>query len=113
MTTRTEDQPPAATLRGPLQRFRIAAYVTGVGLLGLLVVMVLRYGMDMPGPSAVYSPIHGVLYMIYLVLTVDLALKARWSVKNAVLVLLAGCVPFVSFAVERWVTRKVTAGEKL
>nr|WP_243859836.1 DUF3817 domain-containing protein [Amycolatopsis arida] len=100
-------------LRGTLTRFRVAAYVTGVGLLGLCAVMVIRYGFDNPTPSAVYSPIHGVLYMIYLVLTVDLAIKARWSVKGAVLVLLAGCVPLVSFVAERAVTRRVLAGRKL
>lgn len=113
MTTQTDEPTTPATLRGPLLRFRAAAYVTGVGLLGLVVVMVLRYAMDTPEPSAIYSPIHGVLYMIYLVLTVDLAIKARWSVKGAVLVLLAGCVPFVSFVVERSVTRKVRAGQRL
>jgi integral membrane protein len=113
MTTRTDESTPASTLRGPLSRFRIAAYVTGVGLLGLVVVMVWRYAFGNPGPSAVYSPIHGVVYMVYLVLTVDLAIKARWSVKGTVGVLLAGCVPFVSFIVERAVTRRVQAGQKL
>ncbi|WP_020671747.1 DUF3817 domain-containing protein [Amycolatopsis nigrescens] len=116
MSTRTEDVKPAGpapALSGSLLRFRVAAYVTGVGLLGLCFVMVLSYGFDNPGPSAVYSPIHGVLYMIYLVVTIDLAIKARWAIKKTVLVLLAGCVPLVSFAVERWVTAKVRAGQKL
>ncbi|MEV7045150.1 DUF3817 domain-containing protein [Amycolatopsis sp. NPDC051061] len=114
MTTSTEGAAQTAVpLSGPLVRFRTAAYVTGVGLLGLCFVMVLRYGFDNPTPSAVYSPIHGVLYMIYLVLTIDLAIKARWSIKGTVLVLLAGCVPFVSFLVERRVTHKVKAGQKL
>ncbi|GAB3500516.1 DUF3817 domain-containing protein [Amycolatopsis cihanbeyliensis] len=113
MTAQTQDPAPTAHWRGALARFRIAAYVTGIGLLGLVVVMVLRYGYDNPEPSAVYSPIHGVLYMIYLVLTVDLAIKARWSVKGAVLVLLAGCVPLVSFVAERAVTRRVRSGQKV
>ncbi|SFB46280.1 integral membrane protein [Amycolatopsis marina] len=113
MTTRTDESTPTSALRGPLSRFRIAAYVTGVGLLGLVVVMVWRYAFGNPGPSAVYSPIHGVVYMVYLVLTVDLAIKARWSVKGTVGVLLAGCVPFVSFVVERAVTRRVQAGQKI
>lgn len=113
MTTRTDESTPTAVLRGPLSRFRIAAYVTGVGLLGLVFVMVLRYGFGNPDPSAVYSPIHGVVYMVYLVLTVDLAIKARWSVWGTVGVLLAGCVPFVSFVVERKVTNRVRAGQKL
>jgi integral membrane protein len=116
MTTRTDDVIPAgsaASLSGPLLRYRVAAYVTGTGLLALCFVMVLRYGYGNPEPSAIYSPIHGVLYMIYLVLTIDLAIKARWSIKNTILVLLAGCVPFVSFVVERRVTHRVRAGKKL
>lgn len=108
MTTHTPDPELSARLRGPLLRFRGAAYVTGVGLLVLCFVMVLHYGFDNPEPSAVYSPIHGVLYMIYVVLTIDLAIKARWSVKRAIGVLLAGVVPFLSFVVERWATRKTS-----
>lgn len=113
MTAPADAPADSVALRGPLTRFRVAAYLTGVGLLGLCVVMVLRYGFDNPEPSAIYSPIHGVLYMIYLVLAVDLAIKARWSVKGTVLVLLAGCVPFVSFVVERSVTRRVQEGQKI
>ncbi|MGH3518154.1 MAG: DUF3817 domain-containing protein [Haloechinothrix sp.] len=116
MTTQaddTTDTGAATRLAGPLQRFRVAAFVTGFGLLGLLVVMVIRYGFGNPAPSAVYSPIHGVVYMIYMALTIDLAIKARWSIKGAVLVLLAGCVPFVSFIAERSVTHRVKAGQTL
>src|SRR3954469_15358834 len=97
MTTSTEGAAQTAVpLTGPLVRFRTAAYVTGVGLLGLCFVMVLRYGFDDPTRSAAYSPIHGVLYIIYLVRTINLTIKARWSIKGTVLVLLSGCVPFVS-----------------
>lgn len=113
MTTRTDETVDATPLRGPLRRFRIAALVTGVGLLGLVVVMVIRYGLGNPTPSAVYSPIHGVVYMVYLALTVDLAIRARWSIKGTALVLLAGCLPLLSFVAERKVTRDVLAGRTL
>ncbi|PRX51177.1 integral membrane protein [Prauserella shujinwangii] len=104
---------PAPAVGGALARFRVAAFVTGLGLLGLVAVMVLRYGFGDPEPSAVYSPIHGVIYMIYLVVAVDLALKARFSVKGTVAVLAAGCVPFLSFYAERKVTQRVRAGRRL
>ncbi|EIE99659.1 DUF3817 domain-containing protein [Saccharomonospora glauca] len=113
VTTARDETTTKADLSKPLRRFRIAAFVTGLGLLGLVVVMVIRYGFDNPTPSAVYSPIHGVIYMVYLVLAVDLALKARWSVKGTIGVLLAGCVPFFSFVAERAVTRRVSEGRKL
>lgn len=100
-------------LRAPLLRFRIAAIVTGIGLLVLVAAMVIRYGYDNPTPSQVYSPIHGALYLIYLALAIDLGIKARWSVKGILLVLLAGCVPFVSFVAERVVTQRVRAGVRI
>ncbi|WP_028850998.1 DUF3817 domain-containing protein [Thermocrispum municipale] len=96
-----------------LKRFRVAAIATGIGLLILVTVMVIRYGWDNPTPSQVWSPMHGALYMIYIALAVDLAIKARWSIKGILLVLLAGCVPFVSFIAERKVTHRVLAGRSI
>lgn len=113
MTSQTQSDQPTRSVDGPLKRFRIAAIVTGIGLLVLCGTMVVKYGFGNATPVAVYSPIHGVLYMAYVVMTIDLALKARWSVKGILLVLLAGCVPFVSFVAERQVTRRVTAGQRV
>jgi len=54
-----------------------------------------------------------VLYLIYLAMAIDLGIKARWSVKGILLVLLAGCVPFVSFVAERVVTQRVHADVRI
>ena len=108
-----EESAPQQTVLSALKRFRVAAVATGIGLLVLVVVMALRYGWDNPTPSQVWSPMHGALYMVYVALSVDLAIKARWSIKGIVLVLLAGCVPFVSFAAERTVTQRVLSGRSL
>lgn len=105
--TRTPD------LKAPLLRFRIAAVITGIGLLVLVAVMVIRLGYDNPEPSQVWSPIHGALYLFYVAFAVDLGIKARWSVKGILLVLLAGCVPLVSFVAERIVTQRVASGRRL
>ena len=101
-------------LAGALGRYRVLAYVVGVMLLVLvLVAMPLRYLADVPEVSAVVSPIHGFLYIVYLLAAFDLALKARFTAKGTVLVLLAGVVPFVSFVAERRVTARVRAGQPL
>lgn len=101
-------------LGGALQRYRTIAYVVGVGLLVLVLVgMPLEYFAGYPTVTAIVGPIHGVLYMLYLAFTVDLALKARWSAKGTVLVALAGTIPFLSFYAERKVTGKVRAGQAL
>jgi integral membrane protein len=101
-------------VQGALLRYRTIAYVVGVGLLVLVLVGVpLEFIGGDPTVDSIVGPIHGVLYMIYLALTADLALKARWSIKGGVLVALAGTIPFLSFVAERKVTAKVRSGGRL
>ncbi|GAB1820489.1 DUF3817 domain-containing protein [Herbidospora sp. RD11066] len=97
------------TVESALKPFRVMAYIVGCMLLVLVTGMVLRYGFDIPGPSQIISPIHGFLYMIYLVATINLGLKARWSWGYILGVMLAGTVPFLSFYFERRVTDRVHA----
>jgi integral membrane protein len=110
-TTRQHDR--AAAVPGSLLRYRIMAYIVGIGLLALTVAVVLDWGYGNATPAAIIGPLHGFLYMVYMVLTVDLALKGRWSIKGTILVLLAGTIPFVSFVAEQIVTRRVRAGSSL
>jgi integral membrane protein len=95
------------------KRYKIAAYVVGVGLLVLVVAMVLKWGFGMPEGVVVVGPIHGMFYMIYLALTIDFVLKARWSAKGALLIMLAGVIPFVSFVAERKVAARFASGQVL
>ena len=91
-----------------LTRFRVVAYVVGVVLIVfILVAMPLKYLADSPGPVAVIAPVHGFLYMVYLVVTFDLSMRAKWPLSRTVLLLLAGTVPVLSFVAERWATAKV------
>lgn len=101
-----------ASLRGPLLRYRVLAYTTGVALLGLTTAFILKYAADSPGMMSWMGVTHGVLYMIYLVVAVDLALKARWSIRGTLLVLVAGMVPFLSFVTERVVSHRAAHGRK-
>jgi integral membrane protein len=97
-------------LRSALTRYRVMAWVVGVVLLILAgVAMPLKYLADLPQAVAVVGPIHGFLYMVYLVVTFDLALRMRWPLTRTVLLLLAGTVPVLSFVAERWVTARVRA----
>jgi integral membrane protein len=92
-------------VNGALIRFRIIAYVVGVVLLLLVgVAMPVKYIGGDPSVVETVGPIHGFLYIVYLVLAFDLARRARWSLRRTVLVLLAGTVPFLSFVAERKAT---------
>ncbi|MEV0307672.1 DUF3817 domain-containing protein [Nonomuraea fuscirosea] len=94
-------------MESALKPFRALAYVVGVMLLVLCVGMVLRYGFDQPAMSKIIAPIHGGLYMIYLITVMNLGMKARWAWPYMLGVMLGGTVPFLSFYVERRVTQRV------
>ena len=97
-------------MNAALTRYRVMAYVVGVMLLVLVcVAMPLRYLGDNPQVSKIVSPIHGFLYIVYLLAALDLAVKARWRAGTTILLMLAGAVPFLSFVMERRVTRQVQA----
>jgi integral membrane protein len=94
----------------PLTRFRVTAYLVGVGLLVLVfVAMPLKYIGHSETFISIHGPIHGLLYMLYIGTTIDLGTRAGWSPRRIVGVLLGGTVPFLSFYLERRVTRQVIA----
>jgi integral membrane protein len=94
-----------------LRNYRVAAWVTGIGLLVLVfVAMPLKYFFGEPRPVAVVGMLHGFLYMAYIVCTLILAERTRWRPLEAVVILLAGTIPIASFVAERQVTRRVREG---
>jgi integral membrane protein len=93
------------TVQGALTRYRIIAWVVGVGLLVLvLVAMPLKYIGDRDSMVAIVGPIHGFLFMVYLVLTFDLGRRVPWPFRRMLLVMAAGTIPFLSFWAERRVS---------
>jgi integral membrane protein len=93
-------------VQGALTRYRIIAWIVGVFLVVLVLVgMPLKYLGDNDTVVAVIGPLHGFLYMIYLLFTFDLSRRARWPFGRMILVMLAGTIPFFSFWAERQVTR--------
>lgn len=105
-------------IRTSLARFRVASIVEGIALLILVAIMVMRYVVypdATPGGehdlwtavSKSWSPIHGLIYMVYVVLGFDLWNKMRWPFGRMLLLMLFGVVPVLSFFGERWTTSAV------
>ncbi|HEY2206604.1 MAG TPA: DUF3817 domain-containing protein [Pseudonocardia sp.] len=93
-----------------LGAYRVMAYITGTGLIVLVcIAMPMKYIWHDSGPVAVVGALHGFLYMIYVVCSLVLAERCRWRPVRALLVVLAGTIPFVSFYCERKVTGWVRA----
>jgi len=108
-TTSARDSEQA--IAAALQRYRVMANVVGVLL--ICVAVPLKYFGGMRGPVLVLGTARGWLYALFFLSAVDLALRAKWSVKGSALTILAGTIPFLSFYAERNATRKTRVGERV
>lgn len=97
-------------MKAALTRYRVIAYLVGVGLIVLVLIGVpLEYGADKPQLASVVGPIHGFLYIVYVIAALDLSMKMHWPLKRTILICLAGTIPFLSFVAERKVSHEVEA----
>ena len=96
------------TIEKLLPAYRVAAWVTGIGLVILVfVAMPLKYFFGQPLLVAIVGMTHGFLYMAYIVITLLLAERCRWRPVDALVILVAGTIPLASFFAERRVTARV------
>lgn len=100
-------------IRTSFARFRVASIVEGIALLVLVAIMIMRY-LVYGGQSdtwvtisKTWSPIHGLIYMIYVVLAFDLWSKMRWGIERMLLLMFFGVIPVLSFFGERWTHAKI------
>ncbi len=102
---------PAAEIpkvKAALVRYRIMAYVVGVLLVLLvLVAMPLKYVWGDDRWVTYLGIPHGWLYMLLLVTAWDLGRRVKWSLRNLVMIGLAGTVPFLSFVAEYFARKDV------
>lgn len=86
------------------------SWVVGTALVLLvLVAMPLKYLADEPVGVEVLGPIHGFLYLGYLLTIIDLARHVRVRALQVVAMVAAGLIPFMTFVVERRMVRSLAA----
>ena len=99
----------AGGLTGALARYRLMAWLVGAMLLLLCVVAIpLQYIGDSPGMANVVAPLHGILYIVYLLSVAALARHARLGLAQVVGLVCAGFVPGLAFYVEHRTTRHIS-----
>ncbi|MFC4018721.1 DUF3817 domain-containing protein [Micromonospora sp. GCM10011542] len=91
--------------------FVAAAIAEACSWLALLVGMVVKYGP--PGNELgvkIFGPIHGGLFIAYVLLVLAVARLHRWSLPATVVALACAVPPFATLAYERWARRRGMLG---
>lgn len=94
-------------LKTKVGRFRIIGFVEGLSLILLIfVAMPVKYYFANPVLTKTIGPIHGGLFLLYIVSTFGVAADQNWKFATTTWkVLLASFIPFGNF----WVDRKILA----
>ena len=92
--------------------YRNLAWIVGVALAALTFIAlpyVYLFGNGKNVWTVAAWTAHGWIFPFYLLATLNLSSKLRWSVGKTLLVMLAGTVPLMSFVTERRIAREISA----
>jgi len=85
-----------------MKLFRFIAFLEGLSYLLLLFVATpVKYILGDPTYVKLLGMPHGVLFMAYIVFSVFMSFKQKWSIKVLLVVLLASIIPFGTFYVDK------------
>jgi integral membrane protein len=118
-------------IRAALKLYRVFAYITGAMLLLLVLEMIFKYSpiqreIELGGAHGFIALVpdgqvlainlstgiliaHGWLYVVYLFSDFRLWSILRWPFSRFIAIALGGVVPFLSFFVEHYITKRVRA----
>ena len=85
-----------------LGKFRLVALLEGISFLVLLfIAMPLKYGADMPLAVKYTGWAHGVLFVLYVILLIQVWVEYNWKFTKVVLAFVASLLPFGTFVLDR------------
>lgn len=92
-----------------VKSFRTLAMLEATSFLALLVASMFKHGLDMETGVAILGPIHGALFVGYIVLALIVRQTLKWSALATIGVLLGAVIPFGGFVVDKWMSRPTLA----
>lgn len=86
--------------------FRVVAIAEAFSWLGLLIGMFFKYGPAAnPLGVEVFGPIHGGIFVLYLLITLVCIRPLKWGIGTTLLALAAAIPPFFTLLFEMWALR--------
>jgi integral membrane protein len=83
---------------------RYVAITEATSFLALLVFTYIKYHDHSPAGVQILGPIHGALFLAYIMIALIIRPDAGWSNRTTGLILLGSVIPFGGYVVERWLS---------
>ena len=91
--------------RATAQLFRAVALAEACTWVGLLFGMLVKYAGDSETGVKIFGPLHGGVFVLYVVVALLAARVLRWDGRTALLALAASVPPLVTLWFDAWATR--------
>jgi integral membrane protein len=86
--------------------FRIVAVAEACSWIGLLIGMFVKYVPETTEVGVkIFGPIHGGIFLAYVVIALAAARVLRWDLRTTLLALVASVPPLATLGFERWAAR--------
>jgi integral membrane protein len=90
-----------ATGTSVLRTFRVVAVLEAISWLLLIVATIVKYSADKALGVHVMGPIHGVLFLVYVGLALEVRRRVRWDARTTLVVLAESIIPGGGFLAAR------------
>jgi integral membrane protein len=101
------------TLKTPLSRLRILAILEGISYLLLGITMPIKYMLDIPGPNYLVGMAHGILFILYVILSLQNIYLQKWGFWTSILILGASLIPVGTFIIDVKILRPITTRKNI
>jgi integral membrane protein len=89
-----------------IRNLRYVALIEATTFLALLVATYIKSADNSPQGVQILGPIHGIFFLAYLLLALNIRPVAGWTGKTTLLVLLGAVLPFGGYVVDRWLNKQ-------
>ncbi|MBA3705077.1 MAG: DUF3817 domain-containing protein [Bacteroidetes bacterium] len=84
------------------RKLQLTGYAEGISYILLLgIAMPLKYMAGIPEFVRVTGMIHGILFLLYIVVLINAAIAYRWSIKKIAIGFIASLIPFGPFYLDK------------
>jgi integral membrane protein len=95
-------------LKTKIGRLRILGFLEGVSLLLLIFVAVpLKYGSNDATLTKTLGPIHGALFLLFILNTLSVGVEQKWERTTTWKVIVACFIPFGTFYIDKKILSKI------